>query len=177
MDFIGEVIAKYWIEFACAIAGAGLTALFLRIRKIFQKGKAAEADERKGEIINAVKAAIKSENKKLTTKVTAEISAMQTSLDDLRDEFIILQNGVLSTQGREFKDDCRRLLEESHHITLSEFEHLQKEHNVYNSLGGTSDGDDLFRLVKKKLEGPRVTMKGTGLSYLHALNAYRNNCK
>ena len=31
--------------------------------------------------------------------------------------------------------------------------------------------------VKKMLKGPRVTLKGTGLSYLHALNAYRNNCK
>ena len=31
--------------------------------------------------------------------------------------------------------------------------------------------------VKKTLEGPGVTLKGTGLSYLYALNAYRNNCK
>ena len=31
--------------------------------------------------------------------------------------------------------------------------------------------------VKKMIEGPRVTLKGTGLCYLHALNVYRNNCK
>lgn len=153
MDFIGEIIAKYWIEFLCAIVGAGLTAAFVKIKTTYKKGRTAEADERKTEIINAVKDVVKAENKKLSTKVKQNIDSLQTSLEDLRDEFIILQNGVLSTQGREFKDDCRRLLEADHHITLCEFEHLQKEHNVYNSLGGNSDGDELFRLVQLKFEG------------------------
>jgi hypothetical protein len=62
----------------------------------------------------------------------------------------VLKGGILSIQGRGFKDDCRKLLEDGHVITLNEFEALDAEHNIYKSLGGNSHGDALFDLVKVK---------------------------
>lgn len=49
--------------------------------------------------------------------------------------------------------DCHRLLEEGHIITLKEFEEITKEHKIYNSLGGNSEGDTYFNLITEKYKG------------------------
>ena len=63
-----------------------------------------------------------------------------------------LTSGVLSIEGRAFKDDCRRLLEPGHVITLAEFEAIQAEHIVYNNLGGNHEGDGLYSMVVAKYQ-------------------------
>ena len=70
----------------------------------------------------------------------------------IHNEIDNIKSGVLSIEGRAFKDDCRRLLEPGHVITLPEYEAIQAEHIVYNSLGGNHEGDGLFRLVVKKYQ-------------------------
>lgn len=72
------------------------------------------------------------------------------SIDNLKGDMGILKNGILSIQGRGFKHDCRKLLEEGHIITLNEYEAIGAEHNIYKTLGGNSHGDALFELVKVK---------------------------
>ena len=57
---------------------------------------------------------------------------------------------MLSVQGKQFKDECHLLLNDSHHITLDEYQNISNEHKVYNSLGGNHEGDELFRLVGVK---------------------------
>ena len=59
---------------------------------------------------------------------------------------------MLSLQGRTFKNNCRRLLDLDHEITLEEYEEISKDHEAYNSLGGNHNGDELFLLVRKKVE-------------------------
>lgn len=59
--------------------------------------------------------------------------------------------GVLSIQGKIFKNECRSLLREGHEITLEEFESLQEDHKAYKALGGNHDGDTLFSMVEKKV--------------------------
>ena len=54
-------------------------------------------------------------------------------------------------QGKNFKSDCRRLLDENHEITLDEWEEIDADHEAYNGLGGNHRGDELFELVKKKV--------------------------
>lgn len=54
-------------------------------------------------------------------------------------------------QKRQFIQECREFLQPDRDITIEEFERLQEEHKVYNSLGGNHDGDDLFNMVKEKV--------------------------
>ena len=61
-----------------------------------------------------------------------------------------IKNGVLSIEGRAFKEDCRKLLEPGHIITLAEYEALQAEHEIYNSLGGNHEGDGVFSMAEAK---------------------------
>lgn len=71
---------------------------------------------------------------------------------DIHNEINVLRDGMLSVQGREFKADCRYLLQDGHVITLSEYENIVEEHRIYNSLHGNHEGDALFAMVKAKYE-------------------------
>lgn len=65
-------------------------------------------------------------------------------------EIDAIKGGMLSVQGRAFKSECRRLLEDSHTITLNEYESILQEHITYNNLGGNHEGDGLFSMVQAK---------------------------
>lgn len=63
-----------------------------------------------------------------------------------------LKRGLLSVQGRQFKADCKRLLDPNHVITIEEFQQINEDHEAYHALGGNHNGDAIFELVKKKAE-------------------------
>lgn len=70
--------------------------------------------------------------------------------EHIHEEIDSIKNGVLAIEGRAFKEDCRKLLEPGHIITLAEYEALQAEHEVYNGLGGNHEGDGLFSMAEAK---------------------------
>ena len=74
------------------------------------------------------------------------------SRSELAGEIKTLKAGLLSIQGRAFKNNCKRLLDPDHEISLEEYEEITKDHDAYNSLGGNHNGDELFILVRKKVE-------------------------
>lgn len=77
---------------------------------------------------------------------------LQLQINELISTNKTIQRGLLSVQGSQFKNDCRKLLEPGYVITIDEFEQLDKDHMAYNGLGGNHTGDQLFALVKTKYE-------------------------
>lgn len=75
---------------------------------------------------------------------------LELKLDCLEEQVDTLRGGVLSIQGRQFKEDCRFLLQKNHSITLEEYEDIEKDHNAYNKMGGNHNGDTLFAMVEAK---------------------------
>lgn len=82
----------------------------------------------------------------------ADDSVLQDQINKVSLEVSALKAGMLSVQGKEFKNECRRLLNGNHIITLDEWEELCSDHEAYNGLGGNHRGDELFELVRKKME-------------------------
>lgn len=83
-------------------------------------------------------------------KTAAEDEAIRTQIAGIRNNLTTLTEGILSIQGRQFKEECRALLENDHEITLKEFEHITNEHRIYNALYGNHEGDSLYDLVEIK---------------------------
>lgn len=83
-------------------------------------------------------------------RLKAEDNKLHEEIDGLKDDFKIIKGGILSIQGRDFKADCRMLLQPDHVITLNEYEGIMEEHEVYKSLGGNHEGDALFHMVEQK---------------------------
>lgn len=83
-------------------------------------------------------------------KAAAENRAIHAQIVNNQNNLTALTEGILSIQGRQFKEECRALLENDHEITLKEFEHITNEYRIYNALHGNHDGDNLYNLVEIK---------------------------
>lgn len=132
-----EFILKYWIEFlfGLVIAGGGFI-----IKRTLKSYKQERADEKKEFL------------KEIQKEIQAEFVRSDKKETELQNEIKILKNGLLSIQGRTFKSNCKKLLEEGHEISLEEYEEITKDHDAYNSLGGNHNGDQLYQLVRQKVE-------------------------
>lgn len=72
--------------------------------------------------------------------------------EKIHKEIDIIKDGMLSVEGRAFRNECRRLLEQDHVITFNEYEAILGEHVTYNNLGGNHEGDGLFSMVQAKYQ-------------------------
>ena len=132
-----EFILKYWIEvlFGAAIAIGGY--MVKRTLKSYRQ----ERIEEKKAFLESIK-----------KEISAEFERSNGRETELAGEIKTLKAGLLSIQGRAFKNNCKRLLDPDHEISLEEYEEITKDHDAYNSLGGNHNGDELFILVRKKVE-------------------------
>ena len=132
-----EFILKYWIEFLFGIVIAIGSYMIKRTLKSFRQERAEEKET----FLNGIKKEIRAEFERSNKRET-----------ELAEQIKVLKAGLLSIQGRTFKSNCRRLLDPNHDITLEEYEEITKDHEAYNSLGGNHNGDQLYVLVRKKVE-------------------------
>lgn len=152
---MGEFIAQYWLEvlFGLIMAGFGIFC-----KKYYQLAKES-IQSKKDDFLSGVKEMMANENKQLVNVIDEreknlnnEDTRLQNSINHIEDDIQKLTAGMLSIQGKSFKNDCRLLLEDNHHITLAEYESIAHDYRTYKGLGGNSNGDGLFDLVKLKYE-------------------------
>ena len=132
-----DFILRYWIEVLFGLVIAAGSFVVKRTLTSFRQERSNEKKEFLEGIQKEIRAEFERSNKK-------EI--------ELQNEIKTLKSGLLSVQGRMFKSDCKKLLEEEHEITLEEYEEITRDHHAYNSLGGNHNGDQLYLLVRKKVE-------------------------
>ena len=156
---IWEFIVKYWLQFFLGLLASGLTIVASYFYKLYKKEKQATKNEAEDRLIKEVKELI-NDNKKSIIKLVRdeEIASanadaqMESQMTKIQSDLAVLTEGMLSIQGKQFKDECRALLKEEHVITLQEFENITNEHRIYNTLKGNHEGDSLYSLVKVKYE-------------------------
>lgn len=181
LETIGSIVLKYWVEFILGliVAGGGfLIKRYLRLEKEERQREQREYFDKMLEKIQSDNQQIlkslekehdkmnqNSEDKynEINTKVDKALKAgreeskaddavLEKEISAMKKNITALTAGVLSMQGKEFINNCRKLLAEDHIITLDEWEELDIDHTAYNGLGGNHKGDHLFSLVKKKVE-------------------------
>lgn len=152
-----EFIAKYWLEVLFGLICSGVTFAIRHHLKLAKQDK----ERHEKDLIDAIQAKMDEQSKE-TKQQMAECYSNLISVvreydeksrladEHMQEEIDVIKDGMLSIEGRAFKNDCRRLLEETHIITLDEYEALVAEHMVYNSLGGNHEGDALFSMVEIK---------------------------
>ena len=132
-----EFVLKYWIEF---LFGVVIAVGSFMIKRTLQSYRQERADERESLMRN------------IKAEIRAEFERSNKKENELAEQIKVLKAGLLSIQGRTFKSNCRRLLDPDHEISLEEYEEITKDHDAYNSLGGNHNGDQLYMLVRKKVE-------------------------
>ena len=147
-----DFIIKYWVQWAFGVLalliGFGAKHTIKVYKDYFiQKDKERAADLRndvKKEIVREVDKKI--ENlAKVNKQQNADIEALYNAQENLT-------MGVLSLQGKQYRDFCRTLLMSEHEITIDEYEQEEDDYQAYKGLGGNHKGDTLHASVVKKYE-------------------------
>ena len=93
-----------------------------------------EKTESQEKFLSEVKNLISDNNKTIMKIIREEEIASKDSdaningqMKSIQNDLSILTEGMLSIQGKQFKDECRQLLKEDHIISLNEFENLSNE--------------------------------------------------
>lgn len=135
-----EFIIKYWVQFLLTSIVGLLGFLCKKFYSLYTKEKDHQKTKEQEEFYQSMEDLVK----EITEESRSEDKKLQEQIN-------VMQGGILSIQGKNFKDECRELLRRSTDITLQEFELLQEEYYVYKSLGGNHDGDLLFNMVREKV--------------------------
>lgn len=143
---IGMFLLKYWLEILFT-AFVGLASYFgKRYIKLEVEKKATEQEALKTEIIQKVSeqiSALTEHVEKKDERVEKEMEGFKTNLSELK-------LGLLAIQGKEFKQTCRKALDQEHDLTLEEYDQIVKDHDAYKALGGNHEGDELFGLLQER---------------------------
>lgn len=169
-----DFFVKYWTEFLFGIVAAGILAGGRYIWTLFKNRLRDSLEEQITSITDIIAKRMSETDEKLeakNTSLTQQIGVLQADMkimqqeiqtnkndenliekkiDTLEDNLNTLKDGILSLQRKEFKEECRRLLNQEEAITYEQYTILQREHTVYNSLGGNHEGDQLFKLASMR---------------------------
>lgn len=175
-----DFFVKYWTEFLFGIVAAGILAGGRYIWTLFKNRLRDSLEEQIISITDVIAKRMSETDEKLeakNTSLTQQIGALQADMkimqqeiqtnkndenliekkiDTLEDSLNTLKDGILSLQRKEFKEECRRLLNQEEAITYEQYTILQREHTVYNSLGGNHEGDQLFKLASMRYANTSV---------------------
>lgn len=150
--FMGEFLAQYWLEFFLGLIAMSITFAVKSHAKWTSQKKKEEQVTLIKDIVKEVKEELSAESQRLKQQSDEADFCIEEEIGVLRQDFEVLKKGILSIQKRDFKRLCEDLLKPGHNLTLEEYRQCCDEHDVYNRLGGNSDGDTLFELVRKKAE-------------------------
>ena len=150
MEFFTEVFVKYWIQWLCGIIAAGVVLWakhYIKLeRASVNNQKAARMSELRREIVDKLEAEIKEVDQRSQEgdkRIMVDLEVLTAGLENLT-------LGLLSVQGKEFRQECLDLLEPGHEITIIEYEQFEEDYAAYKALDGNHRGDALHDRVVEK---------------------------
>ena len=156
-----DFIAKYWLQTLFGVMVGIFTYFIKHYRTLWKESQ----ENQKNKFWDEVKTELKADNKALLqekeTLLNLEDQKLKDSVTKVTESNDSLLKAVLDVQRKQFKIDCRYLLEKKDDITFEEFEDLQDEYEIYKSLGGNGPGHNLFELVKDKYSFQMIQKKSS----------------
>lgn len=132
-----EFIAKYWIEVVFGFIISGVTIFFKHHMKLQKEHNDVEQEKLKKELRES--------------SLKDHEDAMER-IDQLELELKHLRKGLLSIQGKLFREFCEELLTEYEEIPVDLYEQMEDDYAAYKGLGGNHRGDSLHTAVVEKFK-------------------------
>ena len=162
MENVLQWIAQYWVSWVCALIAGGI-AIFAKHYISIEKKVAEEKwkDKEKnmcGTIITTFEDnldEVRKNSSEREASIRNDLTTMHDELvkkdSEIKKDIGTLQDGILSIQGKQFRELCENLLEQDY-ITVEEYEDFETEYAVYKGLGGNHKGDALHERVVAKYD-------------------------
>lgn len=152
-----EFIVKYWVEALFSAIVFVLGFLCKRFYSLYKKEQKREKEVEQEHLADEFKTFADEEHKKILDIIHENVVAsnnadleIKKELTSMNESLSLLKMGLLGIQGPGFKAKCKQLLGANHVITLEEWEEINNDHDIYNSLGGNHNGDRLYGDVSYK---------------------------
>ena len=147
-----EWVAKYWINWVCALIAGGVVLFAKHYVKLQKQAMEDKWKDKEKNMCGKILATFETEIKLVEEKSKEEDNRLHAELDDVHKDVDNMSQGVLSIQGKQFRDYCEYLLTAGHYITVDEYEEFESEYEVYKKLGGNHRGDALHDRVVDKVQ-------------------------
>ena len=157
-----EWIAQYWINWLCALAAGGIALFAKHYVKLQKKNMEEKWKEKEKNMCNKIITTMEERITSVEKQSSNEDVRIHKELDKIHGDIDHMESGILSIQGKQFRDFCEHLLETKHYITVDEYEEFEVEYEVYKGLGGNHRGDALHDRVVDKV---RAQMKAENRNF------------
>ena len=147
-----EWIAKYWVNWLCALVAGGVVLFAKHYIKLQKKALEDKWSDKEKNMCGKIITTLEEKIGAVETQSKEEDIRLHEELDDVHNDLNSVSNGVLSIQGKQFRDFCEMLLAAGHYITVDEYEEFETEYEVYKKLGGNHRGDSLHDRVVDKVQ-------------------------
>lgn len=147
-----DFIIKYWVEWLCGIVATGVVFLARHYVKLQRKDFENRWEKRKNEAKTEVLQHLEGELQQEVTRSTAADNKIKAEIEVLNNQIENVNTGVLSIQGKQFRDMCLALLDPDHVITVQEYEQFEEDYVAYKALGGNHRGDALHAAAVEKFK-------------------------
>lgn len=147
-----EWIAKYWVNWLCMLVAGGIALFAKHYVKLQKQAMEDKWKDKEKNMCGKIICTLEEEIQKVETKSVEEDSKLHAELEHIHQEVEMMESGILSIQGKQFRDNCEKLLEHGHYITVDEYEEFEQEYEVYKGLGGNHRGDALHDRVVDKVQ-------------------------
>lgn len=145
-----ELIAKYWVQWICTIIAGGIALLARHHIKLQKEAFETQWSKKEEGICNKIVNTLEPQITRVEAQAKAEDEKIHQELNEIHQDIDTMSDGILSIQGKQFKDYCERLLKPGHFISIDEYEEFESDYEVYKKLKGNHRGDALHaRIVEK----------------------------
>lgn len=146
-----EWIAQYWVGWVCALIAGGIAIFAKHYIKIEKESLEKKWQEKEKNMCGKIICTFEDKIKEVEEKSKEEDKIIHNELDQIHTEVDTIESGILSIQGKQFREMCEDLLKQDY-ITVEEYEEFEEEYAVYKSLGGNHRGDALHERVVIKVD-------------------------
>ena len=150
MEFFTEVFVKYWLQWIFGLIAAGIALWAKRYIKLERERINRERKEHDKQICEKVVAKLDTKIKEVDQRSQEGDKQIRVDLEVLTAGLENLTLGLLSVQGKEFRQECLDLLDPGHEITVIEYEQFEEDYAAYKALNGNHRGDALHDRVVEK---------------------------
>lgn len=147
-----EWIAKYWVNWLCALVAGGIVLFAKHYIKLQKKTMEDKWNDKEKNMCGKIICTLEEKIGAVEKQSQEEDNKIRVELDTVHAELNNVGSGILSIQGKQFRDYCEALLQHGHYITVDEYEEFESEYEVYKKLGGNHRGDSLHDRVVDKVQ-------------------------
>lgn len=129
-----EFIQQYWLTFIFGLVASCITWIIKKNYEYRIQLETQSKEEFRSEMSECFEEALQ---------------PVKKDIKEIKDGLDTNTAGTLTLYKTIFYEECHKLIN-SNYISIEDFEHITKDHEIYNKMGGNNAGDKLYAQVEQK---------------------------